>query len=204
MVFGLVGYPLGIIPADAGSTYPAVAPRHAREDHPRGCGEHVGKTLFYHRVAGSSPRMRGAHGPVCHWVSTPGIIPADAGSTLDRSYMAGGSRDHPRGCGEHYVPRTASWCGTGSSPRMRGAPMTAHSRMHDCRIIPADAGSTVSIPTKRQRCGDHPRGCGEHSWFPPTPFWGSGSSPRMRGAQIVLCNPISVIGIIPADAGSTP
>ena len=73
--------PLGIIPADAGSTLCFTTLRLGVKDHPRGCGEH--KVLYDHYVEelGSSPRMRGAQ--ACHVVPDDHgrIIPADAGST---------------------------------------------------------------------------------------------------------------------------
>ena len=50
----------GIIPADAGSTYELGAWDNESEDHPRGCGEHVFSGRAALRIAGSSPRMRGA------------------------------------------------------------------------------------------------------------------------------------------------
>ena len=91
----------------------------------------------------------------------------------------------------------------GSSPRMRGAlPTAAYFRIH-ARIIPADAGSTVVKVGSALRVGDHPRGCGEHDarhCKPPTLM---GSSPRMRGARNLLVLNRHLLGIIPADAGST-
>ena len=51
----------------------------------------------------------------------PGIIPADAGSTEDGRGLCDVHQDHPRGCGEHYNPKTKQYFGYGSSPRMRGA-----------------------------------------------------------------------------------
>ena len=72
------------------------------------------------------------------------IIPADAGSTPALRVGLGRCEDHPRGCGEHY-----GWAGgvdlsEGSSPRMRGAPMSVLVVEEPVRIIPADAGSTVA------------------------------------------------------------
>ena len=75
------GSQTGIIPADAGSTSDTNQGSYHAEDHPRGCGEHVGKTLFNHRVAGSSPRMRGAQIFGSENRLKARIIPADAGST---------------------------------------------------------------------------------------------------------------------------
>ena len=51
--------------------------------------------------------------------------------------------------------------------------------------------------------GDHPRGCGEHLVDSPPAVTSRGSSPRMRGALMVGCSLYSLLGIIPADAGST-
>ena len=71
-------------------------------------------------------------------------------------------------------------------------------------IIPADAGSTRTGPTGPVGKPDHPRGCGEHSSFKKSHFNKPGSSPRMRGARRQAPIPVQRVGIIPADAGSTP
>ena len=169
--------------------------------------------------------MRGARCRTRTSVPTAGIIPADAGSTVVRvgkhDKLAGSSprmrgaltatvspvpreRDHPRGCGEHApgpAARSMTW---GSSPRMRGALGDGGIMRLVRRIIPADAGSTKTGLISGNDGPDHPRGCGEHwNWINAhviTP----GSSPRMRGAHRDRLIPVSVGGIIPADAGSTP
>ena len=91
-----------IIPADAGSTEQAKLKSAAVQDHPRGCGEHFSRSTYLRSTPGSSPRMRGARmartGKPSHWR----IIPADAGSTTVLSSTTFMSRDHPRGCGEHW------------------------------------------------------------------------------------------------------
>ena len=90
-----------IIPADAGSTYCPKYNGSSHWDHPRGCGEHACCAHLARDVGGSSPRMRGAP---ASWRTTPpkwGIIPADAGSTLDKPRVVIRDEDHPRGCGEH-------------------------------------------------------------------------------------------------------
>jgi len=74
--------PDGLIPADAGSTWPVRAAHPGRWAHPRGCGEHyplAGDALAFR---GSSPRMRGAPGQRIAGLHGVGLIPADAGSTL--------------------------------------------------------------------------------------------------------------------------
>ena len=76
------------------------------------------------KIRGSSPRMRGARGHRCERAGSAGIIPADAGSTID--------------------PLETAYRQQGSSPRMRGAPNITSCQNRRCGIIPADAGSTLS------------------------------------------------------------
>ncbi len=91
---------------------------------------------------GSSQCLRGArYDDVQHRLRVR-IIPAPAGSTPTKPSSTKTCRDHPRACGEHA--RTVERIGMerGSSPRLRGAPIT-HGRVGAIqRIIPASAGST--------------------------------------------------------------
>ena len=86
---------------------------------------------------------------------------------------------------------------------MRGAPIAGMAALLVVRIIPADAGSTSSAPTPSTKCWDHPRGCGEHTVIACIYALSIGSSPRMRGAQVVGQVDGPGRRIIPADAGST-
>ena len=115
--------PMGIIPADAGSTDIQVNYSLDPEDHPRGCGEHELEHMFTITVTGSSPRMRGALSKNLEEIYPWRIIPADAGSTecTHLSYLT--NEDHPRGCGEHRLYPGYCPLPVGSSPRMRGAPL---------------------------------------------------------------------------------
>ena len=65
---------------------------------------------------------------------------------------------------------------------MRGAPNTYFGYIHASGIIPADAGSTVSVVPTSAFAEDHPRGCGEHPTRISDIYMHQGSSPRMRGA----------------------
>ena len=160
-------------------------------------------TLEWALAQGSSSRMRGARRPEFQLLHLPGIIPADAGSTksVHRTIVLSG--DHPRGCGEHETNGMPGQSAPGSSPRMRGA--RGDGVWAECLvgIIPADAGSTEQAKLKSAAVQDHPRGCGEHfsrsTYLRSTP----GSSPRMRGAHAQVLQGVQVLGIIPADAGST-
>ena len=132
-------------------------------DHPRGCGEHNTPNSQSVVLPGSSPRMRGAR-RWCHdRTQQEGIIPADAGSTGQRTLAKWIPKDHPRGCGEHMAPGTDNQCRLGSSPRMRGAHCSSLIQPGNSRIIPADAGSTHLWLLGPVLFVDHPRGCGEHS-----------------------------------------
>ena len=113
-----------------------------------------------------------------------GIIPAYAGSTARHDAHDRVARDHPRVCGEHPARPLCRRDIRGSSPRMRGALPHARRGRRRVRIIPAYAGSTWASPLASAGWSDHPRVCGEHaSWSAVMVVW-SGSSPRMRGAQV--------------------
>ena len=86
---------------------------------------------------------------------------------------------------------------------MRGAPHTQPVIRVGPGIIPADAGSTLNIRSRRYYWGDHPRGCGEHLRSQGTWLRTWGSSPRMRGAPWYSTAREQMERIIPADAGST-
>ena len=132
---------------------------------------------------GSSPRMRGAQFSFSAIITSTGIIPADAGSTHKTELIVSILGDHPRGCGEHIVLGFAPACDPGSSPRMRGAHTMHPLGLSNGRIIPADAGSTLTIVPWLGFVRDHPRGCGEHVHESLHLYRQPGSSPRMRGAR---------------------
>ena len=132
----------GIIPACAGSTFYGHVRQHRRRDHPRMCGEH-GEVFNSQRIdRGSSPHVRGARSHSMFTARQHGIIPACAGSTSAGLNHAGGTRDHPRMCGEHARRSLQHGPGKGSSPHVRGA-LSGRIVFTDCwGIIPACAGST--------------------------------------------------------------
>ena len=192
-----------IIPADAGSTEIDIAGSSCRMDHPRRCGEHKGNVRQSLENMGSSPQMRGARHGLTHILAGEGIIPADAGSTHNCQSRRVETQDHPRRCGEHQVEHIAAVAQLGSSPQMRGAPGRPARLCPARRIIPADAGSTSLRYRWTVILMDHPRRCGEHSILADCRSLSPGSSPQMRGARIACQIGDSLIGIIPADAGST-
>ncbi len=147
--------------------------------------------------------MRGA--PFVLWIQVIalGIIPAYAGSTWVSASTPICTRDHPRVCGEHPNHSRKLFAQSGSSPRMRGAPCEPHVAYAPHGIIPAYAGSTLLRQERKEAERDHPRVCGEHRQPMPQQVFGTGSSPRMRGARGSTYMTRILIGIIPAYAGST-
>ena len=116
----------GIIPAYAGSTAVGQVERVIVGDHPRIRGEHPQYPSTSSDAGGSSPHTRGALQTVTPFSNIPrmvgssphtrgarveqeqshpvhGIIPAYAGSTINRMHYGSMSEDHPRIRGEHYV-----------------------------------------------------------------------------------------------------
>ena len=148
--------------------------------------------------------MRGAQRDRMYAERPAGIIPADAGSTPVAVPLCCCFQDHPRGCGEHSEGFRHLISHTGSSPRMRGAPLALSESSVVVGIIPADTGSTMKSALHWRVSKDHPRGCGEHPLSANTEAMSVGSSPRMRGARMNFGGHEKDQRIIPADAGSTP
>ena len=177
-----------IIPADAGNTPTLGLSGWLREDHPRGCGEHRSCWCWCRWHWGSSPRMRGTRKILARCCSSGGIIPADAGNTWERLHDQARRPDHPRGCGEHMNDGELTKPALGSSPRMRGTRRLISRAANSIRIIPADAGNTLTPIPGCVPIWDHPRGCGEHRVWPYAQVLYAGSSPRMRGTHgIISC-----------------
>ena len=153
---------LGIIPACAGSTIWVWRCCAVCRDHPRMCGEHVGRHQRRPGCAGSSPHVRGALDAARDRRLEQGIIPACAGSTRrpsalpwrrwDHPRMCGSTGwrfiimfkvwDHPRMCGEHTESKSSEATSAGSSPHVRGALTFGGAAVRMVGIIPACAGST--------------------------------------------------------------
>ena len=154
---------LGIIPAYAGSTGAGVGRRYPPRDHPRIRGEHQTGECRTGGQAGSSPHTRGALDVAEFVGAVQGIIPAYAGSTWVSACPTRPRRDHPRIRGEHQDEDVEEQANAGSSPHTRGAPTSWGRPTRWPRIIPAYAGSTTPLTSRRRSLPDHPRIRGEHS-----------------------------------------
>ncbi len=91
----------------------------------------------------------------------------------------------------------------GSSPRARGAQNPEPTFEGDPGLIPASAGSTGLPAMCRYLRWAHPRERGEHALLRVPVLAQEGSSPRARGARLLLFRQLPAEGLIPASAGST-
>ena len=145
------------------------------------CGEHLSASFFSCLGFGSSPRVRGTPKNIRTDFLRARFIPACAGNT---SQCPTGSPDdavHPRVCGEHILTLTLDFADHGSSPRVRGTPISDELGDGVERFIPACAGNTQNISSHNSAKSVHPRVCGEHRDVQPYFDKISGSSPRVRG-----------------------
>ena len=133
----------GITPADAGKTLRVFGFKLLDEDHPRGCGENYILNCEVEHLAGSPPRMRGKLAVIGGMIAVTRITPADAGKTKGEKRTGLPAKDHPRGCGENFLPAKALTNPAGSPPRMRGKHRLATAGLQSTRITPADAGKTL-------------------------------------------------------------
>ena len=92
----------------------------------------------------------------------------------------------------------------GSSPRVRGTLLALCGLLVGSGIIPACAGNTTPSRRRFGRPRDHPRVCGEHYGLAWRVLDAQGSSPRVRGTQLLLRVLERRAGIIPACAGIIP
>ena len=166
------------------------------------CGEQLGPVLADPQAGGSSPRVRGTAWRL--WSGWPGrrIIPACAGNRCERHRSAGRRADHPRVCGEQYLPRYLPCQCLGSSPRVRGTGGGEFNATVTHRIIPACAGNRALPLVELAIVADHPRVCGEQSAGAAFAALLAGSSPRVRGTAMIRPRSRGLFRIIPACAGN--
>ena len=172
-----------IIPAYAGSTRFRWCAIRPGRDHPRIRGEHIIGSIGMVIGWGSSPHTRGAHPKAERGLHRERIIPAYAGSTGGEGDGRYPRADHPRIRGEHSATTSSRSSASGSSPHTRGALHVSPFLSTGWRIIPAYAGSTVSLLVSHFRPSDHPRIRGEHIASVRHSSKVSGSSPHTRGAR---------------------
>ena len=139
-----------IIPACAGSTRLLSPLPHLPGDHPRMRGVHNFEEMFSVYEKGSSPHARGPLGFFRLCRISQGIIPACAGSTINKRIRIPIRWDHPRMRGVHNWLCLQMMMEKGSSPHARGPREQGFEMLAVPGIIPACAGSTgLSISLNR-------------------------------------------------------
>ena len=131
------------------------------------------------------------------------LIPAHAGKTQPHPTASRPCAAHPRACGENRCERRSNRVPCGSSPRMRGKPISLFGIPTAIRLIPAHAGKTRVRALLSRRRGAHPRACGENRHTLRDKQTSMGSSPRMRGKPESTVPTTLAWGLIPAHAGKT-
>ena len=106
-------------------------------------------------------------------------------------------------CGENILASLARVQNAGSSPRVRGKLVFWHGFSFYVGLIPACAGKTLSPDTYHYTRGAHPRVCGENEGAGKNRRVMLGSSPRVRGKQLMYVVFDVWGGLIPACAGKT-
>ncbi|TCS39009.1 hypothetical protein BCF53_11355 [Reinekea marinisedimentorum] len=190
------------IPASAGNG-PRMPPAAAgRLVHPRVCGErHLTWSVIVPND-GSSPRLRGTV-LQCNRINLGSrFIPASAGNGASFIACARAISVHPRVCEERPQSFALIQQKCGSSPRLRGTGMAPNPASKLCRFIPASAGNGITSRIQKHGLTVHPRVCGERSSLSAHSTNSSGSSPRLRGTELVAPGSNDLPRFIPASAGN--
>ena len=133
----------GITPAYAGKSGTGSGPAPGPKDHPRVCGEKIAGAAKNLGSMGSPPRMRGKVTLLYALADKEGITPAYAGKRHYDNKAPLHPRDHPRVCGEKWLPYLRITQLQGSPPRMRGKGTAPPGTVLHLRITPAYAGKRL-------------------------------------------------------------
>ena len=175
------GYHTRITPACAGKSRRSYSSCSFRQDHPRVCGEKGISEEKPVYTLGSPPRVRGKVAEIDGNMAAGGITPACAGKSECDCPLFEQPWDHPRVCGEKFLPIFLVITFPGSPPRVRGKGSASVGFFHALRITPACAGKRCVQRGRVPDWQDHPRVCGEK--FAVVQLHGDamGSPPRVRG-----------------------
>ncbi len=129
------------------------------------------------------------------------VIPAPAGKSIVSVWWCRTTAGHPRACGEEVTDHPTPGASTGSSPRLRGRGCPGAWPPAIPRVIPAPAGKSVSVWWWCRTTAGHPRACGEERSRADSLAYSDGSSPRLRGREVLIPHERVLFGVIPAPAG---
>ena len=135
--------------------------------------------------------------PLVDFPGKLGSPPAYAGKRRLQCQHSPQHWNHPRVCGEKFMPaETSAFC-TGSPPRVRGKGCNLACRVSAQGITPAYAGKRCFRIHHCAPLQDHPRVCGEKKGQQEVTRWLLGSPPRVRGKG-------KTDGVYGGDARITP
>ena len=105
-------------------------------------------------------------------------------------------------CGEQLPSHGGTVRRKGSPPRLRGTVSPVFIPLRNLRITPACAGNRAARSFNIKMLADHPRVCGEQSFFNILHNNRIGSPPRVRGTEYCPEHPQIQSRITPACAGN--
>ena len=195
---------LGITPAQAGKSKLALCTPSCPTDHPRVGGEKSRCGTFALQIPGSPPHGRGKVRALGGQFAQPGITPAQAGKSSQRTGAATSCQDHPRIGGEKADTDTQTYHQLGSPPRGRGKAVRDGRQPGRMGITPAWAGKSDSHHPRPESQQDHPRMGGEKFVPLAASSRSLGSPPHGRGKAGEDHLVTQLPGITPAWAGKSP
>ena len=193
----------GPIPASAGETWAATAPKHTARAYPRECGGNQQLGRAPNEMEGLSPRVRGKRCFYSRFGVLGGPIPASAGETRFRAWKATAHGAYPRECGGNVRLLAGIVVVQGLSPRVRGKQAAGYHAPEQIGPIPASAGETRCFQSLFWKAWAYPRECGGNVPYEPTLPVNTGLSPRVRGKRSGPQRHERDLGPIPASAGET-
>ena len=191
------------IPACAGNRNRRMTYNPSTAVHPRVCGEQQYPPKSPRAANGSSPRVRGTANDTIDQFLTARFIPACAGNSSRSRIRRTRLTVHPRVCGEQDIRLNPSTSIPGSSPRVRGTDKQSRLYLSDHRFIPACAGNSLLRRSLRSLRSVHPRVCGEQTAGDGYDQSVPGSSPRVRGTDLIPTKRFELTRFIPACAGNS-
>ncbi len=198
-----LGEDVGKIPARAGTTEQARHPTRACGEDPRAGGDDFMLAGHDGALVGRSPRGRGRRTSRRTTTSTPGKIPARAGTTKTKTRNDRLPVEDPRAGGDDCRPPHPPPPEEGRSPRGRGRRRRRDAASRLSGKIPARAGTTREQAGYRYANGEDPRAGGDDAASRATARAAYGRSPRGRGRRISFTMKQTLIRKIPARAGTT-
>jgi len=151
---------------------------------------------------GSSPCVRGTLAVVADWDARNRFIPVRTGNALWQCTQHEARPVHPRAYGERVHSLWNATFQLGSSPCVRGTPLTWSRSTSRQRFIPVRTGNAHFQRWKPTVPAVHPRAYGERVICSGFCYAACGSSPCVRGTPSVRCCCCVCVRFIPVRTGN--